>query len=536
MFNDIYHLKKQVSVISKYFKIDFLYLMPEEFFELLVSENDVFCIYLNNPILYDILTFIILLIIVSGRPIDIQIKDNYVCIINYRAKKNKLKLPIKKIFFQNEIDYIENNDKPEIAILTFNRYRQLERCIKAYLGNLKLFSHDDVKITVFDDSNKDVDKNVEICKSYNVDIITLERKYSYINSLINKLSNSPKHIIDAINYTFGNYNINSSFGRNRNFISFFMKNKSYISLDDDSLPFTLTYKPENIKKAIEYFIKINKKEFQYLKYYLPNNTEKILIPVDFYYKFKYSKISDYQYVKYSGTPDSELIIMFFRQLGIDLNHTKILEYLNEPLFLKDIDTRLFMKEIRRDSRLRGLCVFYPSNTYDLRVTISDNYRIEDLMLGMNNLIVRNNNPLEVNISLYHDKDLNFYIKFEDIIKEFNGATIYSIYYNFMKEIIFDKKLEPVSTLFNIMNKLDVNFFDKQKIDELNKIRKKILNLFEFLSKDFPSMSIFKPKLEYFFSIFDINYLNNEANGIIRNISKSMLMWRELKDIEFNHSL
>lgn len=532
MLNDIYHLRKQVYILKNYFNCDFLYIMPENFFELLTGDNNIFSIKLDNPLLYEILVFTIILIMISGRTLDIQINNDIINIINYRPNKNNLKLPIKKIFFQNEIDYIENNNKPEICLLTCNRYKQLERCIKSYLDNLSLFGHNNVNFTIFDDSRKDIDKNIKISESYNIKLISLEEKYKYVNFLINNIFKYPEYIINSVNHTFGNYNINPSFGRNRNFISFFMKDKSYISIDDDSIPFVLTYKPEYIKYSIENFIRKKNKDFKFLKFFVPENSEKILIPVDFYYKFKYSNINEYQYVKYSGNVDMELMLMFFQQLGIDLNNSKILEYMKEALPIKDSDTRLFMREIKRDSNMRGLSIFYPSNTFDFRVTTADDYRIEDLILGTNYLISTKKIPLEVNISLYHDKDLNFYMKFEDIIKEFNGTVIYSFYYNLMKKIVFNTKIDPVSDLFNSIKDSDINFFDNKNINEVNINRKKILNLFNGLSKDFPIVSSFIPKLEYFFSLFDIHYLNNESNRVIRNLSHSMIMWKELKDYYF----
>ncbi|GIW22855.1 MAG: hypothetical protein KatS3mg068_1862 [Candidatus Sericytochromatia bacterium] len=492
-----------------------------------------FAIELDNPISVDLLIFISFLVMVSGRCLTFQIKDNFVNIINYKKTKKKLKLPVKKLLFQSEIDYLDSYDNPEICILTCNRYRQLKRCIDAYLSNLALFGHNNVNINVFDDSKIEVGKNVDLCSNRGINIFTLEDKYMYINNLIEKVSNYPEYIINSINYTFGNYNIDTSFGRNRNFISFLMKEKSYISLDDDSLPFVLTYKSEHVKEGLKNFIRKGEKNFKFFRLFLPKDREKILIPVDFYYKFKYSNKDDFQYVKYSGRNDMELLLMFFEQLGIDLNHGEILKYLNEPMPIIDRDTRFFMKEVRRGYDMRGLCIFYPKNTHDLRVTTSENYRIEDLILGVNYQLQSNKTPLEVNIALYHDKDLNFYINFEDIIKEFNGTTICNLYYSLVKDSINKlQNTDIVEYLFNLFKNFEVDFFDDKNTKELNCNRKRIINLFKNLSKDFLVLKSLIPKIEYFFSLFDINYINKEANRVIKNLVNSMFMWKKLKEINF----
>jgi len=597
---NIFTYKTILHVIKKLNNYDSLKNFEENIFQVLFGLKNVCKLEIESKQLEELYTFIIYLRLISGLDlfiyyyldepflinldsiIDTSLQNDEKKQFEYKNKKTFIEkaiiqedfdnnnLEIKKEFIQsiekNEVSFSAVNNINILAILTCNRPQILKECILSYISNFKKFSHDNIKIIVFDDSDffnakKNKDIIDEIKNIYpNLQYIDKLKKNEFINGLINKsLQNfsqlNPNELKFYIYYTFGGNEFQSSYGRNRNFISFYLKNKNYISIDDDSKPIVLTCK----KNILEKFIKksIDKKiPFENaINFDEMREENKEFIDVDFLGYFNQSE-NITQYVKYSGDKDCETYYRLLKQMGFKIKDiekyslkSKMPNIISNEETLdkykKDLDNDIFIygEKDNHTPMIKGLCCFYPKNIHKLNVTISENLRIEDLCLGVNSFLMTNQIPIETNFALYHQKTERN-ITANEIHKEIISSIIYSVYINLMKELnltanlqslyLFHQKLKnPIfisDEAFNIykiikqyvydlyQNCMKISIYNRD-IDKANKLKEIINNL----EKEFFSLSDFDYK----------QIIENLTHNTIKKYISSMILFLTLENLYFD---
>ncbi|GIW21064.1 MAG: hypothetical protein KatS3mg068_0071 [Candidatus Sericytochromatia bacterium] len=426
LYSYLFHIQKQINILKKYINLDILNYLPEDFFKLISGIKEEVTIKGKNDFLVDTIIFLIYFKIINGSNITFELQKNILKINNTDVFNNYID-NVKDLILKEDLEKINFPDIP-IVILTYNRYKQLKECIEEYKNNLKLFNHNKVEIFVSDDSDIDyfLIENKKLENIFNIKVIDPREKTLFIQKKFNKFKN------DYIYYVFGGHNVKPSYGKNRNFVSLYFYDKSFISLDDDSLPYTLTIKPKTIYNYIvnlDYISESNLNSIQV------DNKETFLLPVDFYTYYKFFG-KELMFSKYCGTKDMETYYLLLKQMNFDLKELGVTneERLKPDYFLYD-------KKINVGAGIHTLCTYFPKD-FKNKITISSNYRIEDLIIGANYYIEKNIMPLEVAFSIFHNRE-----KIENIDKTSIENQI------FTKEI-YPKYLE----LLNLLGQND--FFNK----------------------------------------------------------------------------
>jgi len=425
-YNYLFHVQKQINLLKKYIDTNILINLPEDFFKTIFGLKEEFIFEEKREILINTIIFLIYFKIVNGSDISFELKNNVLTIKNTDISYNLYLEDIKELILNEELSTVYFYDIP-IVILTCNRVEQLKQCIKEYKKNFEIFSHNKVEIFISDDSNQENSlKNKSLENIFNIKVITPKEKTLFIDQKFNKFK------VDYAYDIFGGHNVKSSYGKNRNFVSLYFYNKSFISLDDDSLPYTLTIKPEiiyNEIKNLDYISENKLKEFRF------DDNQTILIPVDFYTYYKFFG-KELMFSQYSGNKDMETYYILLKQMNFNLKEIGVTNKQRlEP------DYFVYGRKLNRGTGIHTLCTYFPKD-FKNRFTISSNYRIEDLIIGVNYYIEKGIEPLETAFSIFHNR--------EEIIN-FNNL--------FIKEQILTKEAYP--KYIEILNLIGRNnFFEK----------------------------------------------------------------------------
>jgi hypothetical protein len=511
-YNYLFHLQKQINLLGKYINTEVLNYLHEDFFQIISGLKSEVKLELDKKISLDTFIFLIYFKIVNGSDIFFEIKENILNIKNNDVFDNLKIEKIKELLLNEEIETIDNSDIP-IVILTCNRTEQLKECIKEYLNNFNIFSHSKVKIFVSDDSNiENLIENKKLENTYNIKVINSEEKTFFIDNLFKKKDNN-------IYYTFGGNKLNSSYGRNRNFVSLYFYQKEFISLDDDSLPFTLTVKPNFIYdyiKDLEYISCKNLDDLINCK-----NLSTFLIPIDFYtyYKFFAKKL---MFSKYCGQKDMETYYILIKQMNIDFRKIGVKNKSRlEP------DYFIYGNKSQRGAGIHTLCTYFPKD-FKNRVTLSSNFRIEDLIIGANYYAEKKLLPVETAFAIFHNREKITYFDPTSIINEILSKEVYSKYIEIIHLLGTDDFFEKFPIY---INKYSVSISEEKVIDTKRYILhlcKIFCNTLE-LTKDERIFSI----LNVLKDINSIQYndlkiiMERLTNRILKELSKNIVVFKYL---------
>lgn len=576
-----------LNVIKELDNYESLINFHEQIFEVLFGLKNACKLDIEERQLEELYIFIIYLRLIGGLDLSIYYYLNQIFLVNLDSINHELEsknvliekaiqdcncdnLEIKKSFiksFENKETCISNkNNIDTLAILTCNRPEILKECILAYISNFQKFYHKDIKIIIFDDSDFFYAKKnkiiVEEIKTIYPNLIYLDKfkKNELINGLVNKSIQKISHldmkmIKYYIYYTFGGNEFKSSYGRNRNFISFYLKGKNYISVDDDSKPIVLTCKKNILKQFIQKAIKEKVSFENILNFDDVKEDDKQFVDVDFLEYFKSSENYTAQYLKYSGDKDCETYYRFLKQMGFKIKNvekytlaSKMPNLISNKKTLdnykRNLDNDVFIYAEKENDKLmiKGLCSFYPKSIHKLNVSISENLRIEDLCLGANSFLTTNKIPIEANFALYHQKTERN-ISADEIHKEIISSIIYSVYIAFIKELGLEANLK---SLYLFYQRLDKPIFITNEAFEVYKITKKyVYELYNncldisVKNKNFETANklkiIIKDLEQEFFSLNDSNskqMIEKFTHHIIKNYISSMILFLTLEYLYF----
>lgn len=544
------YISRLTKNLGNFFPEGFIKELPQDFFLFLLGIKNSFKIEEESNQI-NLILLILLLRLTGGLEINLKFESDYLFLVNEERNIGNYDFPSVKEIFLKEISNSSpeqnNSDLKTIVILTCNRPVILYETIKEYIRNFRIFGHK-IKIIVSDDSdeeNSEINSNLikDIQKVYH-DIVHIDKKMKQL--LIKDLTQRAIKKFPLINqerfryyipYTFGGEGFDSSYGRNRNFVSFYMKGNSFVMVDDDSRPVVLSYETNVIREAIREMISGDTKELSEVEGYINEKEKTCFYDVDFMGYFKTSEINLPQYVKYSGAIDMETFYTKIKQQGINLSDLNIINKnrLSSGVFL-------YGEKDREKAGVKGLCCYFPQNTENLRVTLPENYRLEDIILGVNYYLAYNKCPVETNFALFHNKDLNPNIEIRYIHQEIRGRTIYHEFL-FLSEGI--PRNNFVFNLYNILQ--NQKHLNKDKLQELVRYKRYIFEIFKRalqvglrdnnetiirnlveIIEDLKSELFGLPDEEY------ITFTENLILNVFRDLSSSMLLWETLKEIKFNH--
>jgi hypothetical protein len=498
--NKLFFLANSVKeVISLLDNFSFLNSLGNDFFNVLYGAKPVCQLRLNIQQKEELLLFILYMRMVGGLNIftDYQngfyfinfdvIEENYLQVnpgqIDYRDRKKYISAAIKA---ENENDIPDNNLKDIIlnqqienyliesglntlVILTHNRSEVFKVCLEHYINNLKHFKHQGVRIIVSDDSDlifaRQNEEIVEKAKERfpNIEYISPISRDKILTPLIEAAAkNYPQtdsnFFKNYIPFTFAMGGFPSTYGRNRNFVSFYLKGRPFVSVDDDSKPQVLTYSVNVFKEAVKKLVDSGNYDLNSLYSYIPlEETEKQFVNVDFFGYFKIFNRKNLQYTRYSGHRDINLFFYFISELGFNPETVGAFEVFgrNEPEQLAEFKkefpfiTFIYKEKENKKLRMQGLCCYFPAEYHKLRVTIPENLRIEDLCFGANYFLETGNRPVETNFAIYHDKQIYQTISATDIHFEILSTVFFELYL----QISVKTGGEPADMVFTLYDAL-----------------------------------------------------------------------------------
>jgi hypothetical protein len=466
--------------------------------------------------------------------------------------------------FEPVNSYLPDNNLNTLVILTHNRNDILSPCLEDYIASLENFRHRDVRIIVSDDSDPFYsglnEKIIEKAKERYPDIehLSPHRRDHLLSQMISQaIEKFPQtdnnYFKNYIPYTFSMGGFEPSYGRNRNFISYYLKGTAFVSVDDDSKPKVLTYSRRVLQNAISQMVDGADYDLKNLFLYIPaGEEEKQFINVDFFGHFKNFNTSILQYTKYSGNRDINLYFRAIRELGFDLAAVGAYELFGGgPELVAELKrefpdiTYTYREKDNSKLKMQGLCCYYPKNFSGLRITIPEKLRLEDLFLGPNFFLETELYPIETNFAVYHDKKIEqpvspkeihleiisiiFYDLYVQIARRLGGNTgeiVYSLYQALQEQQIKvpEKSLEYIEThkiqilnLFNNCLKIALQANETEKTEQTRQVIRE-------LEKEFYSLN----KEEY------EDFINNFINNIMKKYANSMVLWLMLDDKNFSY--
>jgi len=497
----------------------------------------------------NLLYLVIQLRLTGGVPINFQKKDD------------------DFLFFINpDFSFIEKKEAvKDLAILTCNRPELLKYTLEKYSENISKFAHSNIVITVFDDSEEEQGLlNRKIVKelqknSIKIKYLAKKQKNILISDLINKAKITyPKLASDKfyryIPYTFGGEGIKPSYGRNRNFVSLFYQEKSFIMIDDDSAPIVQTISENQLFSAIKKMLKSGENELSKIHNYLPKKEiiEINYLDVDFIGYFNRTRKEIPQYVKYSGAKDMGADFRLLKQWGISPfeagakslippkiskdSFSKIIEDLESDLFI-------YGEESEQIPIIKGLCCYFPPKSNGLRVTIPEDIRIEDLILGVNYFFYYKKSPIETNFSLFHQKTIRN-ITTEYIHQEIFAGLVFSIYLELLKSLNKEDLEKDLSLFYyraRINWKIADNIFNIYK--ENNDKMLAIFNNCRLIAEKSGNIDLSEKIKHFNDSLWQTFYgqkkdeyekkINDEVNRILKEFCECLILWMTIKNIPLN---
>jgi hypothetical protein len=402
--------------------------MPEEFFLTLAGQEEICLLDLNRQELEDIQLFIFYARLIGGLEISLIKKDNLFYFVNINANYEKQSKPENEnsyypVFYRefteravknyresgnssslkekllNGLPGKEHNCKiRSLVILTHDRPSDLEKALGEYIGNFSEFGHTGINIIVSDDSNHlFAEKNQEIVSRFKLNFPGITYLGPREKKEIIEKINTPENSRNFLNYIFGGENFPPSFGRNRNFSAFYLKEEAFITVDDDCRPRVLTYEREVVKKAIGKMAEQGITDLAKLEEFIdkPLDAPTAFLKVDFTGYFENAAPMILRYVKYSGAEDGDLASYL-------LNSLNLVEPGDRKNF-PEINKKILFINKQWEPKLQGLCCFFPAGPGNFRLTLPEDIRVEDAITGLNYLAETGTSPLSSNIALYHEK-------------------------------------------------------------------------------------------------------------------------------------
>lgn len=514
-------------------------LLPESFFQVLMGIRKSSIINLEINLIKKIQLLIFYLRLISGIELYLVKKDNDFFFINIDdnfskiIEKNKF-ISYKKFvedFINENINQninIESNLKElflnciyrrniikikspikDIVILTHNRPDYLRKTIQEYINNFNIFGLTDIKITISDDSDEEYYiKNKEVLKNidYDIEHIYLTEKYKIINNIKEEYSKYS----DLLDYMFGLNNFKSNVARNRNFVSLLFKNKSFISIDDDSRPLVLTYSFQIINNSIQKMFENNDFNLINIEKYIENDN-KIFLPVNFIGNFSNYDLGILKYSKYSGIRDTSLFYHLDKLFSFYLTNN-----INNLLEVSTF-TEKFFSEV-----LQGLCIYFNNDHIKYSYSLPEDFRLEDIFIGLNYSSYSSYYPISTNFSLYHNKKINIQnINYNHLKNEIISTIVFFIYKTFTKNGILYSE-ENINILIN--NDMFIKIHSEIKnvynlfINYYNLFLNKDLEIANYIS--YILISIKKEFIDYDYR----NDIKNYINNIFFNYFNSYKLW------------
>lgn len=449
-----------------------------------------------------------------------------------------------------------------LVILTHNRPETLDKCLNAYIKNIEKFNHKGIKIIVSDDSDYSYSKqNKEIIENLRSEYPFIEHldfslRESFINNLIETaINNFPPVNANMfkyfIPYTFGGANFPGSYGRNRNFVSFYLKKQAYVCVDDDSLPQVLTYSHNLLKNTIGKMAENNFFDLSDIRRFIEGKSgDYQFIDVDFFGYFQNFNTSTLQYTRYSGIRDMNLIYYLVKELDFNMEEVDAFELFDQEnptefkKFKKEFPFIVFLYKNRENfkPRMQGLCCYFPPDSDELRVTIPEKLRVEDLCLGNNYFLTTGKYPIETNFSIYHDKKTALEsISPEEIHLEVISFILYDLYLQLSRQLKPDfKKMvfvlqEQLKTEKIVVPDKSFQFIEKQKehiIGLLNKCLKVAIDKRDFQKAEKVKILLKEIKKEFFSKSNEKirNEISSIINNVIQNYTECMVLWTILDSL------
>lgn len=163
-------------------------------------------------------------------------------------KKEALRSLIDQIYNQGELPLLSTTEGPEyLVMLTFERPEALDKALKIYTQNLKLFGHKNIKILIFDDTPSNSDEgraNIAVIEKYSEDFdivhITPSRREDYVNEVAKRLHKAVSPNESLVTFTKKMQRILQArnIGSARTFSVLITGGKMF-NVDDDSLPYAM---------------------------------------------------------------------------------------------------------------------------------------------------------------------------------------------------------------------------------------------------------------------------------------------------------
>ncbi len=507
--NRLIYISRLIKQIPKEISVSVLEKLPEEFFQVLFGLFSAVKLKLSLAQIEQLQLIILYLRLTGGANILLtQYENDYYFInldnafglfsnkvfsyddkeevIEKAIKNTEIYLPeITELFKDKFFSLLKENKKLvkgklKLVIITHNNPEILKARVEGYIGNFLQFNHKNIKIIIFDSSDEAFAKKskavVEQLKKKYAEITYLDNNFrnKFINELIQKSKEAfPELSTDKfefyIPYVFGRNDFYPTYGRNFNFISQFLKDDPFILVDESCKPKVLTYETGILKKAIKQMISKNILDLKNLGSYISKEEENKtqFLPVDFISYFKNSNINAPQYVRYSGQKGLNKYYHLIRELGFDLGNKKIFAGLTDNLnsletesFIRSINTEAFVYAEKKNnaSVIRDLCRYFPEFSSRLRVTVPENIRIDDSILGLNYTHFSNVIPIETNFALYStppEKDKVTTV--EDIYNDFFSQFFHFTYYSLIRELegIMPKRVSKLVNYFEAIDLIEI---------------------------------------------------------------------------------
>jgi hypothetical protein len=457
--------------------------------------------------------------------------------------KNKF---LQNLEEQSNLD-IKSNIK-SLVILTHNRPNVLENTLNEYIANLKKFGHKDIRIIISDDS----DKNYSI-ENFNI-VEVFRKKFNYIfylnnsdkENILNFFIKEAENLFPDINrsklekylfYTFGGIG-DASHGRNRNFVFLLLNKEDFLMVDDDCSPNVLTINQKVVQTAIKRLSEQGFTDLNLLEnFILPKEKNDLeLLPVDFISYFSNSNRQIPQYVKYSGQKDIKSIYILLSQLGFTPQNFGVYQLLSKRISEKELDvlkksleTKYFIYGEKENHKimLKGLCCYFPLGAFQTKLTIAENFRVEDLIIGANYKFLNNIIPVEANIAMYHQSDIDRSktLKPEYIYSELFCLLIYYTYFTLLKDLTGNVS-EKVLTLNRILESSEMVKVPEAAFKKFYEYRDEfisILNNCIEISKDqadtYEILIYIRNNLKKLFFSVSQEEFEKEVKYLVRNILK-----------------
>ena len=493
--------------------------------------------------------------------IDYRKRDQYISDI---LKKETIEYSsaLKEILLKPEsLTPSPDNNLNTLVILTHNRPEQFKICLEQYINNLKKFKHNSVKIIVSDDSEPAYSSHYqEIIKEAQqtypkIEYLNNQAKEQIIAPLIEQAikkypqtdSNFFRYYIP---YIFSINSLTSSVGSNRNFISYYLKGKAFVCVDDDSRPQVLTYTTAVFKSAVKQMVTEKNFDLRKINNYISATAEQQLINVDFWSYYQHYNYGKVQYVRYSGHRDINSYFHFIKEFGFDLEAIGVYDLFsgNQPDKLAEFKrnfpyiTYTYQEKENHKLRMHGLCCYYPPNFFKMRVTLPEKLRIEDLLLGAGFFLETGIHPVENGFALYHDRpSAETSLSAADIHHEIISIILYDIYLQLLGRLSGNTR-EKIFSLYHALQaqQVDIPESSFQYIEHHKKLLVKIfsnaLKQAEKVNDEQKITKIKKITVELEVEFFSGSYEENKQrvklfiNNVIKKYINSVVTWLMLNDM------